>query len=333
MVNAVLRSVLRRPEQLALPQQLTAVQRIALEHSHPEWLVERWVAQFGEQTAQSICAANNTPPHTSIRTNTLRLSRERLLELLGEQGITAQASPIAPAGIVVTGGGNMAHNPGYKNGDFSIQDESSMLVAEMLAPEPGMTVLDCCAAPGGKTTHIAELMQDMGTVHAFDIHPHKKKLIEEQADRLGLRIIRAEVDDAGRLAERFAPASFDRILLDAPCSGLGVIRRKPDLKWSKTPDEIAEISRIQHSLLRAVSPLLKPGGLLVYSTCTLEAEENERAVELFLHDCTEFTLDTSASSRLPALAPQFLTAGMLRILPQDYGSDGFFISALRKQAF
>ncbi len=332
MVNAVLRSSLRRPEELKLPVGLPAAQEIALTHSHPVWLVERWLNQFGVELTRAICEANNLPPSTSIRVNQTRISAEALIEELAEQGYDAARSEIAPSGLIVQGGGNLALADGYAGGRYSIQDESSMLVAELLAPEPGMRVLDCCAAPGGKTTHIAEKMADEGEVLAFDIHAHKKRLIEAQADRLGLRSIAAEAMDARQLGQRFEPGTFDRILLDAPCSGLGVIRRKPDLKWTKTAEDIAAVSAIQRELLDTVAPLLRPGGLLVYSTCTLEADENEHRVDAFLAAHPDFVCDESAAERLPKLAEHFIRPGMLRLLPHHYQSDGFFITVLSKCA-
>lgn len=333
MVNAVLRNALRKPEELRIPPGLPAKETIALECSHPEWLVERWLEQFGERTTRDICESNNIAPHASIRVNGLRTTRDQLLTQLRDQGYIANPSAIAPDGIVVENGGNMALTSGFESGLYSIQDESSMLVAEMLAPAAGMTVLDCCAAPGGKTAHIAEKTGDQGIIYAFDIHDHKRKLIDAQAQRLGLRSIQTGVLDAAKLPERFAPAAFDRILLDAPCSGLGVIRRKPDLKWTKSPADIADISRMQDELLSAVSGLLKPGGILVYSTCTLEREENEGAIERFLAGHREFVLDNLADQRLPELQNRFISPGILRLLPHYYGSDGFFIAAMRKQAF
>jgi 16S rRNA (cytosine967-C5)-methyltransferase len=205
-----------------------------------------------------------------------------------------------------------------------------MLVAELLAPQPGMTVLDCCAAPGGKTAHIAEKMGDEGAVWASDVHEHKRRLIDEQAERLGLRSISTMTADARELAERFPPASFDRILLDAPCTGFGVIRRKPDLKWAKQPADIAAISELQRDLLERIHSLLKPGGILVYSTCTIEREENEDNVAAFLDRHPEYTLDAdSGDVSLPAELMPF--TGMVTILPYQFGSDGFFIARMRRR--
>jgi 16S rRNA (cytosine967-C5)-methyltransferase len=322
MVNGVLRNVLRRKAELVIPADLPAEQRIALEGSHPAWMVRRWVAQFGEQTAERICEANNEPPRVSLRANALVGSRDALVERLRQGGLDAEPSTVAPAGVLVRGGGNMALTPEYAAGLFSVQDESSMLVAEWVDPQPGERVLDCCAAPGGKTAHLAEKMQDRGEIIACDIHEHKEKLIREQAERLGLKSIRTLVADAKELDQRFAAGSFDRILLDAPCSGLGVIRRKPDMKWGKEERELGEICDVQRAILDAVHPLLKPGGVLVYSTCTMEKAENEDMIRGFLAKHPEFELDP----------PPHTKEASIQIFPFDFGSDGFYIARLRKRA-
>jgi len=332
MVNGVLRAYLREPDRLTLPADADDAARIALEHSHPEWLVRRWIDRFGPETAEAMCAANNVPPHVSIRANTLRTSRDRLLAELAERGIQAKPSPLSQAGIIVENAGNMAHDPGYAQGLFSIQDESSMLVAEVVRPEPGMNVLDCCAAPGGKSAHMAELMNDRGTIWANDIHAHKERLVRSQIERLGLASVRTLTEDALRLKDRFRPQSFDRILLDAPCSGLGVIRRKPDLKWTKTERQIEDIARMQLSLLKAVADLLKPGGVLVYSTCTVEYTENERVVQAFLAEREDFAADERLADCVPSVVRDRIhLPGMLHILPHWFHSDGFFIARMERR--
>lgn len=313
LVNAVLRSVIRQGGALSLPEDWPASRAIALLHSHPEWLVQRWIDQYGEAETKAMCAGNNRPPRTSIRVNPLKTTPDALIALLTEQGIAARRSELAAAGLVVEGGGNMAHTVWHEQGLFSIQDESSMLVAEIVDPKPGMAVLDCCAAPGGKTAHMAELMQDRGEIRAFDIHAHKIKLIEEQARRLGLSSITAETGDAARLSEKLGEARFDRILVDAPCSGFGVLRRKPDLKWKRSEADIAALSELQLAILSDVRQLLNPGGALVYSTCTVEREENEGVIERFLDAHPEFELELSR-----------------RIMPHHFETDGFFIARLRK---
>ncbi|WP_240040931.1 16S rRNA (cytosine(967)-C(5))-methyltransferase RsmB [Paenibacillus ginsengarvi] len=332
MVNGVLRSAIRRKTELFVPESLDPVARIALEASHPEWLVADWVRRFGAETTERMCLANNEPPHTSVRVNGIKLSRDELIAELTQAGYNALPSAVSEAGIVVAGGGNMALTPWYTGGRLSVQDESSMLVAEMADPLPDMVVLDCCAAPGGKTAHMAERMRDRGRIVACDLHEHKRELIEAQARRLGLTCIETKTADARELPELLRGAGFDRILLDAPCSGLGVIRRKPDIKWVKRPEDLADIAKLQTELLSGAATLLKPGGLLVYSTCTLSEEENERVVERFLAEHAAFTVEPppeEISKRLPTEA--IGSSGMVTILPHLFGSDGFFIARLRKR--
>lgn len=334
MVNGVLRNVLRNLDSLSIPSTWPAVKRIALTASHPEWLVERWIEQFGEDETEAMCEENNRPPLLSARVNRLQTDRETLLAELRQSQIEAEPSLLSADGIVLRGrSGNLAMTSWHEEGKLTIQDESSMLVAAVLAAAPGMRVLDCCAAPGGKTTHIAEMMQDIGEVWANDIHEHKQQLIDSQAKRLGLTCVKTIVGDAGRLAERFPVEHFDRILLDAPCSGLGVIRRKPDIKWRKNAEELSELPALQARLLEEAAKLLRPGGTLVYSTCTIEPAENEQIISRFLAAHPEFTVDRSLSELVPqVLAPNIdRELGAIRILPHHFGSDGFFIARLQKQ--
>ncbi|SET36615.1 16S rRNA (cytosine(967)-C(5))-methyltransferase RsmB [Paenibacillus sp. NFR01] len=330
MVNGVLRSVLRAGELPRFKAGLSREEEISIRHSHPLWMVKAWAAEYGIDAAEAMCAANNEPPAASVRVNTTMISRDKLLEQMLAQGLDATPSPVSPYGIVVKGGGNLALTSWYEDGYLSVQDESSMLVAEAVAPEPGMSVLDCCAAPGGKTAHMAELMKDEGRIYANDLHEHKAKLIAEQAQRLGLDCVEAGTGDALELARRFAPGSFDRILLDAPCSGLGVIRRKPDLKWRKQPEDVSAIAGLQLELLQSVSGLLKPGGVLVYSTCTTEQAENGAVVAEFLRNNSGFAAAELPEALRERLSPPALDAGGLQILPQHFGSDGFFIARIQR---
>mgnify|MGYP001278402128 CR=1 FL=1 len=333
MVNGVLRSVIRGKDDLILPEGLTPLERISLEQSHPRWLVKRWIKQYGEQTAEAICTANNEPPSISVRVNTTMISREKLLQDMTEQGMEVIPSPLTSEGILVKSGGNMALTDWYRDGFLSVQDESSMLVGEAVGSKPGMRILDCCAAPGGKSVHIAELMKDDGVVIANDQYPHKEKLIREQAERLGLASIETTVGDALNLGEKYAKASFDRILLDAPCSGLGVIRRKPDLKWTKTAADIEEIASLQYEMLEKISPLLRVGGILVYSTCTIEPQENEEMIRRFLDNHPEFGHPVDEPSSWSELHKVTGSQGQgIQILPQHFRSDGFFIARMQRNS-
>lgn len=335
LVNGVLRGILRDGVEIKLPQSLSAAERISLAHSHPEWLVERWIAAYGEEKAEEMCAANNEPPHASARANPLKATRDAMLAAMTEAGLSARPSPLSAQGIIVEKAGNLVHTDWFKSGSISIQDESSMLVAAVANPSPNMTVLDCCAAPGGKSTHLAELMRNKGKVLANDVHFHKEALIGQQAERLGLTCIETMVADALELPNRLREASFDVVLLDAPCSGLGVIRRKPEIKWNKTSEDIDSLAALQLLLLDRVQSLVKPGGTLVYSTCTIAPEENEGTIERFLRDNPSFKLDANWPEEV--LEPLKATGnlpepfnGSVQLLPYMFGSDGFFIARLKR---
>jgi 16S rRNA (cytosine967-C5)-methyltransferase len=335
LVNGVLRGVLRDGIEIPLPESLSAAERLALVHSHPLWLVERWISEFGEQRTEEICAANNEHPHASARINPLRASREEVFRGMTDAGFDVEPSPLAQDGLIASKAGNLVHTDWYKQGYITVQDESSMLVAAVVDPKSGMQVLDCCAAPGGKSTHMAERMRNEGKVIANDVHPHKEQLIKQQAERLGLTCVETMTEDALKLPERLSPDSCDVVLLDAPCSGLGVIRRKPEIKWNKTEEDIESLSVLQRQLLRNAQSLVKPGGMLVYSTCTIATEENEATIHQFLEEFPEFSLDPEwpeevlAPLRKAGHLPDAFS-GMLQLLPQMFGTDGFFIARLRK---
>ncbi|HET7616427.1 MAG TPA: 16S rRNA (cytosine(967)-C(5))-methyltransferase RsmB, partial [Bacillales bacterium] len=278
---------------------------------------------------RQICEANNTLPNVSVRTNTLKTTRDQLIETLEQNEIKAVAGSLAPEAIVIEKG-TVQQTEGFREGLFTIQDESSMLAAHALDVKEGMDVLDACAAPGGKSTHIAQLMKNSGRITALDIHTHKIKLIEDQAKRLGISNIDAVNLDSRKAREKFGERKFDRILVDAPCSGFGVIRRKPDIKWSKTKEDVARLADIQEDILVSVAPLLKPGGKMVYSTCTIEKEENERVARSFLENNTRFSLDFSLADKLPMDLGGEAESGMIQILPHTAGTDGFFIAAFKK---
>jgi 16S rRNA (cytosine967-C5)-methyltransferase len=330
LVNGVLRNVLRQPQVWDELPKHDPVKAIALAESHPEWLVKRWLNIFGEEETKSICRSNNFPPHPSVRVNTLKTTRDALLADMQEEDPDAAPSPLTPFGIL-TGSGNAANTRWFREGACTIQDESSMLVAPALQVKPGQRVLDACAAPGGKTTHIAELMGNRGEIVACDIHPHKQELIRQTADRLGITIIKTMVCDAYDLPEK-GLGQFERILLDAPCTGFGVIRRKPDLKWNKSAADITDISSIQMRLLRRVSQLLAPGGLMVYSTCTIDPEENQLLVERFVAEHPDFILDSTLAEDLPSAVTTKVDAskGYVQILPHHFHSDGFFIARIKR---
>ncbi|WP_163101451.1 16S rRNA (cytosine(967)-C(5))-methyltransferase RsmB [Peribacillus alkalitolerans] len=329
MVNGVLRNVQRKGVP-SLDEIEDPIERISIATSHPLWLVERWVDQFGLEKTEMMCETNLTAPLQTARVNLTLINRERAIEDLMSEGFEVNESQIVPEGIVCLKG-NLAHSNAYKLGHISIQDESSMLVAYALGAHQQEKILDCCAAPGGKTTHIAEKMDGKGAVLALDLHEHKVKLIQEQAQRLHLKNVATQALDSRKASNHFDKDSFNRILVDAPCSGFGVMRRKPDLKYTKSEGDVANLARIQNDLLHSVAPLLKKGGTLVYSTCTVDQAENEAAAARFLKDHPDFEADLSMVERLPESVKPFVSNHMLQIFPQDFGSDGFFISCFRKK--
>lgn len=329
LVNGVLRSI-QREGLPSLNEVSDPVERLSLETSHPLWLVTRWVDQFGYEKTKEMCEINLTAPMQTARVNLTKISRDECAAILEEDGFQIEKSPIIPEAIRSLKG-NLASTIAFKYGMLTIQDESSMLVSYALGAEQNEFVLDACAAPGGKSTHIAEKMQNTGEVISVDLHQHKVKLINENARRLGLSNIKTNVSDSRTLQEKFKAETFNRILLDAPCSGLGVMRRKPDMKYTKTEEDIGRLSRIQQDLLTSVAPLLKKGGILVYSTCTVDKEENEYTVKTFLENNPEFEGDLSFKSRMPEAIQPLITGFDLQIFPQDFGSDGFYIAVFRKK--
>lgn len=335
-VNGVLRSIMREPELWEISADADGVSRIVWEHSHPAWLVWNWVNAYGEAETAAMCAANNRPPHSSVRVNSLRTTRDQLLADMKAEGLHVRPSALSKDGIIAEGAGNLAYSRWYQNGELSVQDESSMLVVEELQPQAGARVLDCCAAPGGKTTHIAERMGNKGEVLANDVHVHKVELIAVQAERLGLTSVTTMNADALTIARQLPSGCFDVVLLDAPCTGFGVIRRKPDIKWTKRPEDVASIASLQAELLEQAAQLVRPGGRLVYSTCTVEYTENEGVVRGFLAHAAQngWELDETWKSTLPkdllAAALKRSSLGMIQVLPHDADSDGFFIACLKK---
>lgn len=327
LVNGVLRSVLRQGVR-SLDEITDGITRLSLETSHPEWLIRRWVDQYGSEVTAEMARANNEPPLNTARVNIAQTTVEKALHQLKSEGAKVELGKVVPEAIHCHSG-NVAKTYTYTKGWLTVQDESSMLPVYALDVQPGMKVLDMCAAPGGKTTQIAEHLADTGEVHAHDLHEHKLELIEENADRLGLKSIWTSSGDSRELGYTYEPNTFDRILVDAPCSGLGVIRRKPEIKYNKTEADLESLTKIQSELLEVAWTLLKPGGKVVYSTCTVDKTENDGVVLQFLERHPE----------AEKLVPEFFEEaglstpnGMLQVLPQHFGSDGFFAATLQKPA-
>ncbi|PQD95911.1 16S rRNA (cytosine(967)-C(5))-methyltransferase [Pradoshia eiseniae] len=330
LVNGVLRTIGREgvPQTSEIKDPL---ERISISTSHPLWLVKLWASQFGIEKTEQMCMENLNAPVQTSRVNLLKTSREEVLELLSDEGYMVEPSTLNEDGIRCLRG-NIALSNAYKNGLISIQDESSMLVAHAVSPSDEDMVLDSCAAPGGKTTHMGERMANHGRIIALDLHAHKTKLIEEQAMRLGLSNIETRQMDARKIRECFEPQTFDKILVDAPCSGLGVLKRKPDAKYTKTEADLHSLSVIQLNILEKVSSLVKTGGTITYSTCTVGKEENEAIIDAFLEQNKDFERDLSLVDRLPEAVKPYVNGNSVQILPQYFGSDGFFIASIRRKA-
>jgi len=331
-VNGVLRNVQRKgvPDTALIEN---ATKRLSIETSHPEWLVDRWVRLYGFEVTSDMCMANLAKKPLSVRVQPLKISRENAMELLQEEGFKTSASTFSDQGIIIDQG-NILKSKLFKEGYVTIQDQSSMLVAEMLQIQGGLKVLDACSAPGGKATHIAEKMQNQGEIRAHDLHKKKIKLIDEKAATLGLTNIVASQADARNLQKIYQEETFDRILVDAPCSGLGVIRGKPDIKYNKTEKDIQHLAAIQLDILETVAPLLKKDGLLLYSTCTVDIEENEAVVKHFLKKHSDFQVDHTFFDELPSNIQESpgLTKNGIQLFPQTFQTDGFFLTRLIKKS-
>jgi len=323
-VNGVLRSALREPERAAFPEGRDAY-ALALRTWHPKWMVERWMRTYGYERTEELCRCNNTSAPLSVRVNTLRTNRDALMEQLAAAGAQVRASAWVPDGIVLAAHGALDELAALREGLAQVQDESSMLVAHVLAPEAGMTVIDACAAPGGKTTHIAQRMENRGRILAFDIYEEKIRRIERNAKRLGISMIEAAVRDAREIGAAYAEEA-DRVLVDAPCSGLGVLRRKPDARWKKSVRDAKTLPSLQRDILASAARAVKHGGILVYSTCTMEECENAAVVRAFLETHADFALEETGAF----LPMQKTVERMVQIMPETDGPDGFFIARMRR---
>ena len=326
LVNGVLRSLIRQKDALAWPAPEDP-NYLSVTHSIPQWLLDIFLASYPEDTALQIIAYRNLDHATVVRRNRILLRQEEFDALLRRK--VWDISPGVLEGVYrVKGASDIGRDLDFQGGKFSIQSEGSMAAVLALAPTPGMTVLDCCAAPGGKACLIAEMMQNTGRVYAWDIHEHRVNLIYAQAERLRLYNIRPAVRDAVIYQERFE-GTMDAVLLDAPCSGTGVMDNKPDIKYRLTREGLDELVALQGDLLDTVSRYLKPGGVLVYATCSLLPAENEAQIASFLGRHTDFAMDELPAGFPDVFRPCQRTHG-LQLLPHRDGVDGFFIARMRK---
>jgi 16S rRNA (cytosine967-C5)-methyltransferase len=330
-VNAILRSVLREKEEISYPDRVEdPALHISVVQSYPLWLVRRWATEFGLDETMEVCVANQQVAPLVLRTNTLKISRENLISKLIQRGLNPMATFYSDEGIVLMDPPPVSDLSFFNEGFYVIQDEASQLVTSILDPRPGEIVLDACAAPGGKTTHIAQRMKNEGKVYGLDLTVEKLKWIEEGCQRLGVTIVNRVRGDARRVLPIPEGIGFDRILADVPCSGFGTLRRNPDLKWRKGEEDVARLSSLQSLILDNLSTYLLPGGILVYSTCTVFHEENEDVVEQFLADHSEFRLDP-IDKVLPERCHPFIKRGYFTTFPRGDGMDGFFVARLARK--
>ena len=322
LVNAVLRRAARAGRSgLALPDAAQdPVERLAIEWSQPRWLVERWIAELGHEATVRLLEANDRPPRVALRANPRRTSREHLQAVLAEANIRTEVGAYAPQALVVTdGAGALRTTRAHQDGLFSYQGEASQLVAMLIDVAAGARLLDACAAPGGKTLALAERLDERGRILAIDRNRASLSRLPSEAARLGLRGVSAVVADA-----RHPPtvAQFDAVLADTPCSGLGTLRRHPELKWRRLPDDVPRLAAVQRNVLAGVAPLVRPGGLLVYAVCTRTQEETTGVIDWFLATHEWFVVE-------PLAMPCIDTDGFLRTAPHTHGLDGFFAARLR----
>ena len=324
--NAVMRHAAEAAESKTLPA-LDCPDKesyYALRYSHPEWMVRLFSAQYGQKEAERICLANNADTPVSVRVNRLKAAPGEARAELERAGLTAEPHPAFPE-ILLVSGGDVAALPAFQRGGITVQDAASALAAQVVDPKPGETVLDCCAAPGGKSFAMAERMENTGRVLACDIYAHKLELIAQGAARLGLTNVQTCLHDA-TLPRAEWERSADRVLCDVPCSGLGIIRKKPEIRF-KDEHEIENLPALQAKILETCARYVKPGGTLVYSTCTILRRENEDVVRAFLTENSDFE-PVSWSHPVCGERPD----GMVTLLPHLHGTDGFFIAKLRKKA-
>lgn len=308
-VNAVLRKITKNDyEELFLIED--EIDKISKTQSMPTWIIEELLKNNSIEQVNEICKNLNLKPELSIRINRLKTDKNQLIQMLNNKSIECSSGKLEDF-LILKNAKNIEEIEEFKNGFFTVQDESAGLTCLILNPQKGEKILDACSAPGGKTTYIAELMENFGNIEAWDIYEHRINLIKENCKRLGIEIVNTKLHDASKSLGK--EEKYDKILLDVPCLGIGVIKRKPDIKWQRKKEDIDEISKIQYDILQNCSKYLKPRGILVYSTCSILKEENEDIIDRFLKNNLDFELQ-----RMEKISP-------------DKEQDGFFICRLQRK--
>ncbi len=330
-VNGVLRTLLREHTTYQLPDAIaTPAAHLAMAYSHPHWLVERWLQRYGWERTQALCCANNSSSGITLRTNTLRITPQALASRLLEEGLQhVSPAPLRPEGLLVQGTDRLDLLPSYQAGLFQVQDQGAMLVAPLCEAQPGQRWLDVCAAPGGKTTHLAQLLHDTGQIVACDAQAGRLRLLQRNVQRLGLASVSVVVADA--TVGFPAPGLYDGILVDAPCSGFGVVRRHPDIKWRRSAADLTALQEVQLTILHTQQASLAAHGTLVYSVCSNEPEETQQVVQRFLdaHPAMQlYPLGCPRLAQAPGVNPM---PGTLDLTPEQWGTEGVFVARFRRQ--
>ncbi|MDR5658320.1 16S rRNA (cytosine(967)-C(5))-methyltransferase RsmB [Serpentinicella sp. ANB-PHB4] len=325
-INAILRNIIRNKENITLPDKKKDIEKyLMVKYSHPQWMVQRFLKYFDKDFTEELLKANNERPDLYIRVNTLKISIEECIGKLEGKGLKVTKCPLIKEAVIIRGINKIEEMEEYREGYIHIQDFGSMLVSKALEPKESDFIIDMCCAPGGKTTHIAQLMNNKGKILARDIYDHKLKLVEDNSSRLGVKIIHTQKFDGMKQDDTLIEKA-DKVLVDAPCSGLGIIRRKPEIKYRKTPDDINELMKMQFEILKNAAIYLKPGGELLYSTCTIDPNENDKVISKFLEQNKNFEIVDIESS----LGLSYKGIGTIQLYPNIHHTDGFFIAKLKK---
>ena len=325
LVNGVLRSYLRTKD-ADYYNKNNKLEELCFKYSFPRWMVNLFIDSYSDEQVEKILNGLNSVPSVTVRVNNLKTDYEEAWNKLEESGYDIEEGKVCPEAIQIKKGRSIENNPLFKDGLIAVQDESAMMIAPSMDLEENMVVLDLCSAPGGKACHAAEIMNNTGKVLAFDIHENKLSLIKENAERLGIKNIQCGVLDAAIYSQAYMDKG-DRVLIDVPCSGLGIIRKKPEIKWTKDKDSIKSLVQIQREIMLSAARYVKKDGKLIYSTCTLSKEENEENIKWFIKKCPEFKIEPLYYGKIDNII--YHKEGYITILP-DKNMDGFFVAKMIK---
>ena len=331
-VNGTLRNICRHKDRITFPDRgADPVLYLSVYHSYPGWLVGKWIRELGEDKADALLEAGNRTPFLTVRVNGLKTSRSSLIRRMEAEGLKAKPTHYSPLGVVIEGlRGRVDQLEAFREGLFQVQDEAAQVASFLLAPPSGSNVLDVCAGYGGKTSHLVELMGNQGRVVALDTNRARLISLAENSKRLGIDIIHPVVADAAGQVSALFRSPFDRVMVDAPCSGLGVLSRHPDGKWNRNREDIKRLSGLQSSILNQAARAVERGGRMLYVTCTVSREENEGVAEAFLSRHEGFVLENLRDQAPPWALDLIDERGFLRALPHVHGTDGFFAALFRR---